>query len=198
GNIEVELKKDRLSSQPEHANAVTVIMAEDLKEEKEGPKELIQMEETPVNPLPERTLHRSLNPYRPKIPFPSRLLEEKDRTIIRDLHAMLAKANVKLSPPDSNSVSERAQTNTKTKVMRSGPSSQTSTPEQRVVMPITRVLRPRVPSCTATLFNRHVVLQLATTVTPGLRARFTDYHAAALAPRRGACSLRAVAAPPRC
>ncbi|CAA0811112.1 Unknown protein, partial [Striga hermonthica] len=95
GNIETEIDKGKLPSQPEHAKSVTVIMPE-----LEGPRKGDQKAEILASPLPEPALHKSPNPYKQKIPFPSRLLEEKDRRMIRDLHAMLAKVNVDLSPPD--------------------------------------------------------------------------------------------------
>ncbi|CAA0830862.1 Unknown protein, partial [Striga hermonthica] len=99
-----ESDKGKLPSQPEQAKAITVLRSGkvvDNKVEMPEPKE----EEThseklkeaePDKATDEPMLHKSPNPYKPRVPFPDRLRDEKQEKQFRDLFSMLSKVNVNL------------------------------------------------------------------------------------------------------
>ncbi|CAA0839430.1 Unknown protein, partial [Striga hermonthica] len=125
GEMQRNNKKDRLPSQPEQAQAVTVlrsgkvvdnrvempndVMVEDV-DEKDDEKELNVMtdsgknkqvmieEESKEKTKPDSldTLHKSATPYRPPVPYPSRLQDTKRNRQFKDLLDMLSKVNVNL------------------------------------------------------------------------------------------------------
>ncbi|CAA0821457.1 Unknown protein, partial [Striga hermonthica] len=104
GHMEAESDKGKLPSQPEQAKAITVLRSGkvvDNKVEMPEPKE----EEThsekikeaePDKATDEPMLHKSPNPYKPRVPFPDRLRDEKQEKQFRDLFSMLSKVNVNL------------------------------------------------------------------------------------------------------
>ncbi|CAA0831197.1 Unknown protein, partial [Striga hermonthica] len=112
GNMEAESIKGKLPSQPEQAKAITVLRSEKEVDNKvripepDDPKPTDQPKETEegrkstetdsVKPSESPLLHKSPNPYKPRIPFPSRLRDEKQEQQFRDLHNMLSKVNVNL------------------------------------------------------------------------------------------------------
>ncbi|CAA0811092.1 Unknown protein, partial [Striga hermonthica] len=104
GHMEAESDKGKLPSQPEQAKAITVLRSGkvvDNKVEMPEPKE----EEThsekikeaePDKATDELMLHKSPNLYKPRVPFPDRLRDEKQEKQFRDLFSMLSKVNVNL------------------------------------------------------------------------------------------------------
>ncbi|CAA0821429.1 Unknown protein, partial [Striga hermonthica] len=118
-------KKDRLPSQPEQAQSMTVlrsekvvdnrvempndVMVEDV-DDKDDEKELNVMTDFGKNkkvmtgegpkekskPDSLDTLHKSATPYRPPVPYPSRLQDTKRNRQFKDLFDMLSKVNVSL------------------------------------------------------------------------------------------------------
>ncbi|CAA0833788.1 Unknown protein, partial [Striga hermonthica] len=112
GNMEVESDKEKLPSQSEQAKAITVLRSgkevdnkvrmpePDVPEPTDQPKETEEStKSTETNsrkPTESPLLHKSPNPYKPRIPFPSRLRDEKQEQQFRDLYTMLSKVNVNL------------------------------------------------------------------------------------------------------
>ncbi|CAA0839516.1 Unknown protein, partial [Striga hermonthica] len=102
--IETEMSKDKLPSQHEQAKAITVLRSGkevDNKvqmpepEDKETHSEKIEEAES-GKVTDEPVLHKSPNPYKPRISFPDRLRNEKQEKQFRDLFYMLSKVNVNL------------------------------------------------------------------------------------------------------
>ncbi|CAA0838505.1 Unknown protein, partial [Striga hermonthica] len=111
-NMEAESDKGKLPSQPEQAKAITVLRSGKEVDNKvrmpepDGPKPSDQPKETEEStkstendsgkPTESPLLHKSPNPYKPHIPFLSRLRHEKQEQQFRDLYNMLSKVNVNL------------------------------------------------------------------------------------------------------
>ncbi|CAA0824785.1 Uncharacterized mitochondrial protein AtMg00860, partial [Striga hermonthica] len=111
-NMEAESDKGKLSSQPEQAKAITVLRSGKEVDNKlrmpepDDPKPTDQPKEARENakskeadvekPADGSMLHKSPNPYKPRIPFPSRLRDEKQEQQFQDLYKMLSKVNVNL------------------------------------------------------------------------------------------------------
>ncbi|GER43985.1 retrotransposon gag protein [Striga asiatica] len=85
--LEAEVEKGKLPSQPAQVKAITVLRSG--REIDNNTKEDDKEKEAPV-------LHKSANPYKPRIPFPGRLREDKQEEQFRDLYNMLSKVNVNL------------------------------------------------------------------------------------------------------
>ncbi|CAA0819769.1 Unknown protein, partial [Striga hermonthica] len=110
GNMEAESDKGKLPSQPEQAKAITVLRSgkevdnkvkmpePDVPRTTDQPKETEESTKTTKtdseDPTESPLLHKSPNPYKPRIPFPSRLRDEKQEQQFRDLYNMLSKVNV--------------------------------------------------------------------------------------------------------
>ncbi|GER55894.1 homolog of separase [Striga asiatica] len=106
--METESDKGKLPSQPEQAKAITVLRSGKVvdntvqmpgPEDQEGTKEpdgegidaeKIKEEES-EKVTDEPALHKSPNPFKPSIPFPDRLRNEKQEKQFRDLFSMLSK-----------------------------------------------------------------------------------------------------------
>ncbi|CAA0809449.1 Unknown protein, partial [Striga hermonthica] len=112
GNMEAESNKGKLPSQPEQAKTITVLRSGKEVDNKvrmpepDDPKPTDQPKETEESGKSTKTdsgkptvsplLHKSPKPYMPRIPFPSRLRDEKQEQQFRDLYNMLSKVNVNL------------------------------------------------------------------------------------------------------
>ncbi|CAA0839620.1 Uncharacterized mitochondrial protein AtMg00860, partial [Striga hermonthica] len=111
GNIEAESDKGKLSSQSEQAKAITVLRSgkevdnmvkipepDEPKPANQPKKAEGSMEKSTETdsgkPTDGSMLHKSPNPYRSRIPFPSRHRDEKQEQQFRDLYNMLSKVNV--------------------------------------------------------------------------------------------------------
>ncbi|GER33108.1 transposon Tf2-5 polyprotein [Striga asiatica] len=113
GNIEADSDKGKLSIQPKEAKAITVLRS---GMEVDNHVEMPKLDEPKPTDQPVETyegvekstvtnsrkqkdgskLHKSSNPFKPSIRFPSRLREEKQEQQFRDLYNMLSKVNVNL------------------------------------------------------------------------------------------------------
>ncbi|CAA0839977.1 Unknown protein, partial [Striga hermonthica] len=109
GNLEAESDKKILPSQPEQAKAIMVLRsgkvidnnvkmpdADDTKPTDQPGDVIDDKEEGSKKPTEDSILHKSPNPYKPRIPFPCRLRDDKKEKQFRDLYDMLLKVNVNL------------------------------------------------------------------------------------------------------
>ncbi|CAA0806697.1 Unknown protein, partial [Striga hermonthica] len=104
GTIETEMNKGKLPSQPEQAKAITVLRSgkevdnkvqmPEPEDQETHPEKIKETESGKATDEP--VLHKSTNPYKPRIPFPDRLRNEKQEKQFRDLFSMLSKVNVNL------------------------------------------------------------------------------------------------------
>ncbi|GER45726.1 retrotransposon gag protein [Striga asiatica] len=111
--MEADSDKGKLPSQPKEAKAITVLRSgkevdnhvkmpepDDLAPT-DQPKRVEKSSKKNTEAEPKKQtdgsmLHKSPNPFKPSIPFPSRLRDEKQEQQFRDLYNMLSKVNVNL------------------------------------------------------------------------------------------------------
>ncbi|CAA0811311.1 Unknown protein, partial [Striga hermonthica] len=111
GNLEAGPDKGKLPSQPEQAKAITVLRSGKVVNnqvempETEDPKPTDEPKDDDVEDSTQTNskklvggpfLHKSTNPFKPRIPFPGRLRDEIQEKQFRDLYNMLSKVNVNL------------------------------------------------------------------------------------------------------
>ena len=105
-------QKGKLPSQPEQAKSITVLRSGKVidnkvgepitngmfndADDKEADSEQGEKETSTKEEVHTPELHRTTNPYRPPIPYPSRLKNDKQDKQFSDLYNMLSKVNINL------------------------------------------------------------------------------------------------------